>query len=39
MNPSSDIVIVKLSSLPEADSPKDWAEHMGFFNELNQSLA
>ena len=34
MNPNADMVVVKLSSLPEADSPEDWAQHIEFFEKL-----
>ena len=34
MNPATDMVVVKLSSLPEADSPEDWAHHIEFFRSL-----
>jgi CubicO group peptidase (beta-lactamase class C family) len=34
LNPAADVVVAKLSSLPEPDSPDDWAEHMTFFDRL-----
>ena len=39
LNPVADVVVAKLSSLPEADSPDDWAEHMAFFDRLCQVVA
>lgn len=39
MNPQSDVVIAKLSSLPRADDDADWAEHVAFFDRVSHGLA
>jgi hypothetical protein len=38
MDPVSDVVLAKLSSLPEADSDSDWQEHVEFFARLSHGL-
>jgi CubicO group peptidase (beta-lactamase class C family) len=38
MDPSADVVIAKLSSLPEADDTEDWAEHVAFFESLCRTV-
>jgi CubicO group peptidase (beta-lactamase class C family) len=38
MDPVSDVVIAKLSSLPVADSDADWADHIDFFTRLSHGL-
>jgi CubicO group peptidase (beta-lactamase class C family) len=35
MNPTSDVVIAKVSSLPLADDDDAWAEHVAFFDDLS----
>jgi 6-aminohexanoate-oligomer exohydrolase len=35
MNPSTDTVVAKLSSLPEADGTKDWVEHVRMLDQLS----
>lgn len=39
MNPATDVVIAKLSSLPRADDQTDWAEHVAFFDRVSHGLA
>jgi 6-aminohexanoate-oligomer exohydrolase len=39
MNPSTDVVIVKLSSLPQPDDADDWARHVDFFGKVNDWVA
>jgi CubicO group peptidase (beta-lactamase class C family) len=39
MDPTADVVIVKLSSLPDADDPGRWVEHVRFFETLARSHA
>lgn len=34
MDPAADVVVAKMSSLPEADSDAAWAEHVGFLDRL-----
>ena len=34
MDPTADVVVAKLSSLPAADDPTSWAEHVAFFTAL-----
>ena len=38
MNPTADVVIAKMSSLPDADEASDWAEHVSFFERLSHGL-
>ena len=38
MDPASDVVIAKLSSLPVADADADWADHIAFFTRLSHGL-
>jgi hypothetical protein len=38
MDPVSDVVIAKLSSLPTADADADWAAHIAFFTRLSHGL-
>ena len=38
MDPAADVVIAKLSSLPEADDTGEWAEHVAFFESLCRSV-
>lgn len=39
MDPTADVVIAKLSSLPDADDTGAWVEHVRFFEALAHSLA
>lgn len=39
MDPASDVVIAKHSSLPDADSDEDWRSHIAFFTRLSHGLA
>ena len=36
MNPTTDVVIVKLSSLPQADATEDWSSHIDFFRAVSE---
>lgn len=38
MDPASDVVVAKMSSLPEADDAAAWAEHVGCFGRLTHGL-
>ncbi len=38
MDPASDVVVAKVSSLPQADDNTDWAEHVGFFDQLTHEV-
>ncbi len=38
MDPAADVVIAKLSSLPEADDTGEWAEHVAFFESLGRAV-
>ena len=38
MDPTADVVIAKMSSLPRADDEVDWAEHVAFFGRLSHGL-
>ena len=38
MNPAADVVIAKMSSLPDADDETDWADHVSFFERLSHGL-
>jgi len=38
MDPASDVVVAKMSSLPEADSDANWAEHVAFFDHLTHGV-
>jgi hypothetical protein len=38
MNPAADVVVAKLSSLPDADSAHDWAAHVAFFGDLCRAV-
>ena len=35
MNPAADLVVAKLSSLPDPDDDNDWASHIDFFHRLD----
>jgi 6-aminohexanoate-oligomer exohydrolase len=38
MNPDTDVVVAKLSSLPDADDTANWVEHVAFFDRLSSEL-
>ncbi len=38
LNPTTDVVIVKLSSLPSADDTGHWVDHVRFFDALSDGL-
>lgn len=38
MDPSTDVVVAKVSSLPEADDDAVWAEHVAFFTQLTHEV-
>jgi 6-aminohexanoate-oligomer exohydrolase len=38
MNPQTDVVIAKFSSLPVADDMEPWLDHVSYFEELSSSL-
>jgi CubicO group peptidase (beta-lactamase class C family) len=38
MNPATDVVIAKVSSLPLADDDGVWAEHVAFFDGLSHGV-
>jgi 6-aminohexanoate-oligomer exohydrolase len=39
LDPTADVVVAKLSSLPEADDARDWAEHVAFFGDLCRAVS
>ncbi len=38
MDPASDVVVAKVSSLPAADDDAQWAEHVGFLDNLTHRV-
>ena len=38
MNPAADLVVAKLSTLPDADSESDWTAHIQFFDRLRSQF-
>ncbi len=38
MNPDTDVVVAKLSSLPDADDTANWVEHVAFFDRVSAGL-
>ncbi|MEO8329221.1 MAG: serine hydrolase [Candidatus Nanopelagicales bacterium] len=38
MNPAADVVIAKLSTLPDADDTDNWVRHVSYFDALGESI-
>jgi hypothetical protein len=39
MNPETDVVIAKLSSIPAADDVAPWVDHVDYFDAVSSALA